>query len=430
MLSPSISNLVPPDPDRWSQPNRDFKNDFVMTPALTPELWTESQCHGWCEPQMSNRTGAFCHHWLEDPRPCCNHFESLIPGQGHTFPGFNVQYGWSPMTPTTNQVEQPSVQPMTKAVLCTQQPASSLALQHQVPQSLYLEGAQTLLPRSLVTLTPLHSCQHLVYIKPTFSYSCLITLALKGSRTGHLPVSEIYRFLTRNFPYFRTAPDGWKNSIRHNLSLNKCFRKVEGEYEPERAEAKDWGARNGAKTSSSSGLSTSRKGCLWCLVPARVGRMEDEIRKWRRKDPDGIRRSMANPDLLQFLVPDELTASTTMQGFSCIPPILSLPPIMPNPSLPPFPCNMHGETPFPALLTHPQTFKQPFSLPTSYDFSACAPEPELDTLQPSITDFTLQGDLWDIFEDTTGLNSSLTTTTPPSISCASSASHMDSTCEL
>uniref|UniRef100_UPI00358F5B89 forkhead box protein N4-like n=1 Tax=Myxine glutinosa TaxID=7769 RepID=UPI00358F5B89 len=263
-----------------------------------------------------------------------------------------------------------------------------------------------------------------------YPFSCLITLALKGSRTGRLPVSEIYRFLTRNFPYFKTAPDGWKNSIRHNLSLNKCFRKVDGEHEPERADDKDWVVRDGAKTSISGGLSTSRKGCLWCLVPARVSRMEDEIRKWRRKDPDGIHRSMANPDLLQLLVPDEITGSTTMPGFSCIPPILSLPPIMPNPPLPPFPCNMQGEAPFPALLTNPQTSTQPFPRPISYDFTACGPEPELDALQPSITDFTVQGDLWDIFEDTSGFNSNLTTTTTPYISCASSASHMNSTCEL
>ncbi|XP_068993361.1 interference hedgehog isoform X6 [Neodiprion pinetum] len=42
-----------------------------------------------------------------------------------------------------------------------------------------------------------------------------------------LPVKEVYAWILDHFPYFRNAPTGWKNSVRHNLSLNKCFRKVE-----------------------------------------------------------------------------------------------------------------------------------------------------------------------------------------------------------
>ncbi|XP_033118407.1 forkhead box protein N4-like [Anneissia japonica] len=122
---------------------------------------------------------------------------------------------------------------------------------------------------------PSDNTQEKVYPKPAYSYSCLITMALKNSKTGCLPVSEIYAFMCENFPYFKTAPDGWKNSVRHNLSLNKCFAKIE-------------------KPQSSSG--SSRKGCLWALNPDKIAKMEEEVSKWTKKDPAGIRRAMACPE--------------------------------------------------------------------------------------------------------------------------------------
>jgi hypothetical protein len=97
--------------------------------------------------------------------------------------------------------------------------------------------------------------------KPVFSYSCLIAMALKNSETGSLPVNEIYAYILEKFPYFRSAPDGWKNSIRHNLSLNKCFEKIENP------------TVNGG----------SRKGCLWGLNPAKADKMDEEIAKWIKR---------------------------------------------------------------------------------------------------------------------------------------------------
>ncbi|XP_026147211.1 forkhead box protein N3-like [Carassius auratus] len=63
--------------------------------------------------------------------------------------------------------------------------------------------------------------------KPPYSFSCLIFMAIEDAPSKRLPVKDIYGWILEHFPYFASAPTGWKNSVRHNLSLNKCFKKVD-----------------------------------------------------------------------------------------------------------------------------------------------------------------------------------------------------------
>uniref|UniRef100_A0A8D8RKV9 Forkhead box protein N1 n=1 Tax=Cacopsylla melanoneura TaxID=428564 RepID=A0A8D8RKV9_9HEMI len=122
------------------------------------------------------------------------------------------------------------------------------------------------------------------YPKPAYSYSCLIAMALKNSRSGSLPVSEIYSFMCQHFPYFKTAPSGWKNSVRHNLSLNKCFEKIEKPVSD----------------------NSSRKGCLWAMNPEKISKMDEEVQKWSKKDPQGIKKAMVYPETLESLERGEM----------------------------------------------------------------------------------------------------------------------------
>uniref|UniRef100_T1I673 Fork-head domain-containing protein n=1 Tax=Rhodnius prolixus TaxID=13249 RepID=T1I673_RHOPR len=62
--------------------------------------------------------------------------------------------------------------------------------------------------------------------KPPYTYIALIIMAIKASPDKKMTLSEIYAYLQQTFQFFRSSYQGWKNSIRHNLSLSKCFIKI------------------------------------------------------------------------------------------------------------------------------------------------------------------------------------------------------------
>uniref|UniRef100_A0A8C8DMP2 Protein YIF1 n=1 Tax=Oryzias sinensis TaxID=183150 RepID=A0A8C8DMP2_9TELE len=63
--------------------------------------------------------------------------------------------------------------------------------------------------------------------KPPYSFSSLIFMAIEDSPHKKLPVKDIYEWIVKNFPYYRSASGGWRNSVRHNLSLSKSFRRIQ-----------------------------------------------------------------------------------------------------------------------------------------------------------------------------------------------------------
>lgn len=99
--------------------------------------------------------------------------------------------------------------------------------------------------------------------KPPYSYIALIVMAIQSSPSKRLTLSEIYTYLQQHFPFFRGSYQGWKNSVRHNLSLNECFIKLP------------------------KGLGRPGKGHYWTIDPASEFMFEEG--SFRRR-PRGFRR--------------------------------------------------------------------------------------------------------------------------------------------
>ncbi|RUS90409.1 hypothetical protein EGW08_001814 [Elysia chlorotica] len=99
--------------------------------------------------------------------------------------------------------------------------------------------------------------------KPPYSYIALIVMAIQSSPTKRCTLSEIYQFLQQRFPFFRGSYQGWKNSVRHNLSLNECFIKLP------------------------KGIGRPGKGHFWTIDPAAEFMFEEG--SFRRR-PRGFRR--------------------------------------------------------------------------------------------------------------------------------------------
>ncbi|KAL5106511.1 Forkhead box protein I1 [Taenia crassiceps] len=101
--------------------------------------------------------------------------------------------------------------------------------------------------------------------KPNFSYIGLIAKAILSSKERRMVLSEIYEWIQVNYAYFRSRGPGWRNSIRHNLSLNDCFIKV--------------------------GRSSNGKGHYWGIHPANV----EDFRRGdfrRRRAQRKVRRAL------------------------------------------------------------------------------------------------------------------------------------------
>ncbi|XP_025913691.1 forkhead box protein R1 [Apteryx rowi] len=113
--------------------------------------------------------------------------------------------------------------------------------------------------------------------RPPLNYCILITLALGNSADGSLTVQQIYQFTRQHFPFFQTAPDSWKNTIRHNLCFSSSFEKT-------------------TRFVCGEG---NRKLRLWKLTPEGRKKFHEEAQALPKEALNLVRQSMSEPGMFQ-----------------------------------------------------------------------------------------------------------------------------------
>ncbi|XP_018412426.1 PREDICTED: forkhead box protein Q1 [Nanorana parkeri] len=149
--------------------------------------------------------------------------------------------------------------------------------------------------------------------KPPYSYIALIAMAIRDSTSGRLTLAEINDYLMKKFPFFRGQYTGWRNSVRHNLSLNDCFVKVL------RDPSRPWGKDN-----------------YWMLNPNSEYTFADGVFRRRRKRLNRVTKCLKDQELQglpEHHQHHSLTpSSVASQGSVASSNVLVLPPSSPSPS--------------------------------------------------------------------------------------------------
>ncbi|XP_036597014.1 forkhead box protein H1 [Trichosurus vulpecula] len=82
--------------------------------------------------------------------------------------------------------------------------------------------------------------KYLRHDKPPYTYLAMIALVIQAAPARRLKLAQIIHQVQALFPFFKDDYEGWKDSIRHNLSSNRCFHKVPKDPEKPQAKGNFW----------------------------------------------------------------------------------------------------------------------------------------------------------------------------------------------
>ncbi|CAI4227419.1 unnamed protein product [Auanema sp. JU1783] len=136
----------------------------------------------------------------------------------------------APATPNTHPIQITSTLPLMLGDQSSTTPATSEAspnpdLKPFVPRRSRISD-KTVLPIS-ADIARNREFYRTNDVRPPYTYASLIRQAIMESPECQLTLNEIYTWFTDTFAYFRRNAATWKNAVRHNLSLHKCFQRVE-----------------------------------------------------------------------------------------------------------------------------------------------------------------------------------------------------------
>ena len=154
-------------------------------------------------------------------------------------------------------------------------------------------------------------------LKPAHSYIGLIGMCILSTPEKRMVLNDIYQYILDHYPYYRNRGSGWRNSVRHNLSLNECFQKA--------------------------GRAANGKGHYWTIHPANMDdfmngdfrrrRAQRKVRRWNNMDvPSDESDDESTEDANRPPLPEHFKRALEMHqrleaaGFRCAGPPLVAPP--------------------------------------------------------------------------------------------------------